>query len=101
MNAVQTRQRPELAGTGREVDTSIQAVREDYHGTTPESIAPTPRYPLTIARKLYSAADRLAGTAEDTAAGALDARGLEAADRLLVGIGRLITELRQRLEATP
>ena len=93
MNAVQTRQRP--AGTGREVDTAMQAVHKGYYGATPESIAPAPRYPLTIARELHSAAKYLEGIAEDFAGGAIDERELSAVDRMLVGMGRLIMELRQ------
>lgn len=99
MSAVQTRQRP--AATGREVDTALQTVRQDYHGTTPETVTPAPCNLLTIAGELYSAADALADMAEGFAAGVLDARGLSAADRLLVGTGRLIVELRQRQGATP
>lgn len=99
MSAVQTRPRP--AGTGHEVETAMQTVFEGYHGAKPETIAPAPRYPLTISRDLYSAADRLADIAEDFAAGALDARSLSAADRLLVGIGRLIAELRLRQGEAP
>jgi hypothetical protein len=98
MSTVQTRPRP--AGTGREVDTALQAVSKAYHGATPASIVPTPRHPLTVARELRSAAECLEGIAEDFAAGAIDERELSAVDRMLVGMGRLIMELRMRQGAT-
>lgn len=101
MNVAQTRQRPELARTGREVDTAKQTVRTGYHRASPVSIAPAPRHQLTIARELYSAAECLTNIAEDFAGGAIDARELSSVDRMLVGMGRLIIELRLRQEATP
>jgi hypothetical protein len=78
----------------------MQAVRKGYHGVTPVSIAAAPRHPLTIARELYSAAECLEGIAEDFAGGAIDERELSAVDRMLVGMGRLIMELRIRQGAS-
>lgn len=99
MNAAQTRPRP--AGTGREVDTSMQTVCKAYHGAAAVAMAPAPRHPLTIARELHGAAECLQGIAEDFAGGAIDERELSAVDRMLVGMGRLIMELRLRQGATP
>ncbi len=99
MNAVHTRPRPVAAG--REVDTAMQTAREAYHGITTKTVTPAPRHPLTIARELHSAAECLQGIAEDFAGGAIDERELSAVDRMLVGMGRLITELRLRQGATP
>jgi hypothetical protein len=99
MSTVQTRPRP--AGTGREVDTPKQPRRKGDHRVTPATIAAAPRHPLTIARELYSAAECLEGIAEDFAGGAIDERELSAVDRMLVGMGRLIMELRMRQGATP
>lgn len=114
MNGPQTRTRPVIAVTGRQVrkagcgDDSTatwRAVygnpRDGYHGTTPPNPAPAPRDPQTIASELYQASECLADLAEEFAAGEYDSRALSAADALLIGCGRLICELRQRREVTP
>lgn len=112
MSAFQTRQRP-TCEAGREVEHQIDLAaaqlygdpeciaRAGYRGVVPPRTAASPRDPLTISGELYAAAECLADFAEDFGAGAFDDRALSSADRMLIGCGRLIAELRQRREARP
>lgn len=79
-----------LYGTGE------TAARAGYCGISPPPSLPAPRDPAIIARDLRSAAECLADLADNFELGHLNEATLASADRLLVGAGRLIVELRQR-----
>lgn len=71
------------------------------HLTTQRNGLAAPRDPRTVVGELHQAADRLGGIAEILATGPPDERALSAADALLIGCGRLITELRQARTVRP
>lgn len=96
MIAPQIRQRPALAGVGREVDTAKQVAHGFYHGVSVPNAAPTPRDPASVGADLYGAAEALFALAGQFCAGVITENALSSADRLLVGTSRLILELRQR-----
>lgn len=72
------------------------AARAGYCGIARPPTAPAPRDPAVIARDLRHAAEYLAGLAGDFETGGISTATLAGADRLLVGAGRLILELRAR-----
>jgi len=111
MSAPPKRQRPELAGTGREVEQQIKLAaelygttgadstssRDGYRGTFAPAAAPKPRFVADIATDLLAAAARLG-----TIAGGMVMAGptwgdLAEADRIVTGCNRLVVELRQRV----
>lgn len=110
MSAPLKRQRPELAGTGREVDHQIKFARElygtaganstsaraGYRGTLAPGIAPAPRDAAAIAADLADAATRLRAIAGGIRLAGPTPDALAEADSLLTGCGRLVVELRQR-----
>ena len=107
MSAPQTRRSPR-GGAGFEVDQQIgfmrqlygdaeRTARAGYRGATPRPTPPSPRDPAAIARDLHAASGHLADLAELIGAEHFDAQALTNADALLVGAGRLICELRQRV----
>ena len=107
MSAPQTRRSPR-GGAGFEVDQQIgfarqlygdaeRAARAGYRGVSRSHIPPSPRDPAAIARDLRAASAHLADLAELIGSEHFDAQTLTNADSLLVGAGRLITELRQRV----
>lgn len=111
MNAPQKRQRPELAGTGREVEQQIKfaselygatsadttAARAGYRGITPPRTAPTSRDSFAISTDLLGATGRLGAIAGQMSMFGPTWELLAEADRLLTGCGRLVVELRQRV----
>ena len=111
MSASRKRQRPELAGTGREVEHQIKFSRElygnagadststraAYRGTFAPAAAPAPRDTAAIATDLADAATRLRAIAGGIRLGGPTPDALAEADSLLTGCGRLIVELRQRV----
>jgi hypothetical protein len=107
MNTPQTRRSPR-GGASFEVDqqigfarqlygTSESAARAGYRGATRSPTRPSPRDPAAIARDLHVVSGHLADLAELIGAEHFDAQTLANADALLVGAGRLIVELRQRV----
>jgi hypothetical protein len=107
MSASQTRRSPR-GGSGFEADQQIgfarqlygdaeRTARAGYRGEARLPTPPTPRDPVAIARDLHAASDHLADLAELIGAECFDAQTLTNADALLVGAGRLICELRQRV----
>lgn len=111
MSAPQKRQRPELAGTGREVDQQIKfaselygttgadstSARAGYRGTFAPGTAPAPRDVAAIATDLLAAATRLGTIAGGMAMTGPTWQVLAEADRVITGCGRLVVELRQRV----
>jgi len=107
MSAPQTR-RNSRGGASFEVDQQIgfmrqlygdaeRAARDGYRGATRTPTPPSPRDPAAIAHDLHAASGHLADLAELIGAEHFDAQTLTNADALLVGAGRLICELRQRV----
>ena len=107
MDSPQTRRSPR-GGASFEVDHQIgfarqlygdaeRAARAGYRGEARLPTPPTPRDPVAIARDLHAASGHLADLAELIGAEHFDAQTLTNADALLVGAGRLICELRQRV----
>jgi len=110
VSALHERLRPGLAGTGREVEDQIEfgrklygdaerTARAGYRGATPRPEPPSPRDPVAIARDLHAASGHLSDLAELIGADHFDGQTLTNADALLVGAGRLICELRQRVRS--
>jgi hypothetical protein len=111
VSAPQKRPRPELAGTGREVENQIKFASELYGGTGADSIsaragyrgtfapgaAPAPRNAAAIATDLLAAAARLGTIAGGMAMTGPTWEVLADADRVITGCGRLVVELRQRV----
>lgn len=97
MSAPQKRQRPELAGTGREVEQQIAGLRELYSGTTPPTTAPAPRSVNYIAAELGEAAIRLRAQAGGVMLSGVTAGALTDIDTTLAGCGALLRELRQQV----
>ncbi|HKZ10393.1 MAG TPA: hypothetical protein VJL61_06775 [Rhodanobacteraceae bacterium] len=110
MSAPQIRRSPR-GGASFEVDqrielaqqlygTSEAAARAGYCGVAPPPAQPTPRDPAVIASDLRSAAGCLGDLADNFELGHVNEITLSSADRLLIGAGRLIMELRQRKGST-
>lgn len=111
MNPPQKRPRPELAGTGREVENQIKFASELYGGSGPDSTsarsgyrgtfapgaAPAPRDVTTIATDLLAAAARLGAIAGGMVMVGPTWEVLADADRVITGCNRLVVELRQRV----
>lgn len=66
-----------------------------YCGCTPPNLPPPPRDPLAIAGDVRAAARVFEGVADDLAAEAWNADTLADADAVLIGLHRLLCELRQ------
>ena len=111
MSAPQKRQRPELAGTGREVEQQIKlaselygaasadttVARAAYLGITPPRTAPTSRDSFAISTVLLGATARLGAIAGQMSMFGPTWDLLTEADRILTGCSRLVVELRQRV----
>ncbi len=111
MSAPPKRQRPELAGTGREVEQQIKfaselygsasadstSARAGYRGTFAPGPAPAPRNAAAIATDLLAAAARLGKIAGGMVMTGPTWEVLADADRVITGCGRLVVELRQRV----
>ena len=95
--SAQKRQRPELAGTGREVEQQIKFASELYRGTTPPTTAPAPRNATDVAQELAEAATRLRAIAGAIRLGGRTPDAIADADRVVCGCGRLVIEPRQRV----
>lgn len=106
------KRRTPAGGPGREVEHEHQlesrlyavgevAARAGYCGVTLPPAPPAPRDPTLIARDLRAAAECLGDLADNFELGHVNEITLGGADRLLVGAGRLIVELRQRKGGTP
>lgn len=66
-----------------------------YCGCTQPNLSPPPRDPVTIAGDVRAAARVLEGVADDLAADAWNADTLADADVVMIGLHRLMCELRQ------
>lgn len=66
-----------------------------YCGCVPPNLPPPPRAPATIAGDVRAAARVLEGVADDLAADAWTADTLADADVVMIGLHRLMCELRQ------
>lgn len=97
MDAPESRNPPGVAG----FESADHRLGLQTHLITQRNELPAPRDQRTIAGELYQAAERLADMAEILAAGVIADATLAAADALLVGCGRLITELRQQRAVRP
>lgn len=99
MNGIHKQRRPAVEA-GRQVEQQIALASTAYtkngvpqSGITARPLAPLPRDRFSIARDLRCAAEALAEVAERVADGEAVT---STADALLVGAGRLVTELRAR-----